>query len=111
MLNCQKWVLEKWLPWQWLNWYGYNQHTIVFSDKFYDKSPNFVAVAVFVAKIQIFEFSAGLCAPPLCKIGLNMQLYRNYSQTDQMFIDNLHRTTRDYNLTIHRSKEFTNQDI
>ena len=49
--NCQKSVLKKWLPWQWLNWYGSNQHTIVFLDKVYDKSPNFVAVAVFVAKI------------------------------------------------------------
>ena len=28
-------------------------------DKFYEKSPNSVAVAVFVAKIRIFEISAG----------------------------------------------------
>ena len=27
--------------------------------KFYEKSPNFVAVAAFVAKIRIFEISAG----------------------------------------------------
>ena len=38
---------------------------IVFPDKFYEKSPNFVAVAEFVAKILIFEISAGtLCHPP-----------------------------------------------
>ena len=36
-------------------WYRSNQHTIVFPDKFYAKSPNFVAVAVFVGKIRIFE--------------------------------------------------------
>ena len=36
-----------------------------FSDKFNEKSPNFVAAAVFVAKIRIFEISAGtLCPPP-----------------------------------------------
>ena len=48
-----------------LNWYGSNQHTIVFPDKCYYKSPNFIAVAVFIAKIQIFEISVGtLCPPP-----------------------------------------------
>ena len=38
-----------------------NVHTIVFPDKFYEKSSNFIAVhvAVFVVKIQIFEISAG----------------------------------------------------
>ena len=40
-----------------LNWYGYNQHTIVFSDKFYEKSPNFVAVAVLVAMIQSLKLA------------------------------------------------------
>ena len=45
------------------HWYGFNQH-IVFLDKFYEKSPNFVAVAVFVVKILIFEFSTStLCLP------------------------------------------------
>ena len=41
----------------------------VFLDRFYEKTPNFVAVAVLVAKIRIFEISAGtLCLLP-CKIG------------------------------------------
>ena len=63
---------EKWLSWQRLNWYGSNQHTSVIPDKFYEKSPNFVAVAAFVAKIRIFEPSAGtLCPSPQCKIGLS----------------------------------------
>ena len=47
MLKLSKVGFEKVL----LNWYGSNQHSIVFLDKFYEKSPNFVAVAVFVAKI------------------------------------------------------------
>ena len=42
-----------------LNWHGFNQHTIVFLDKFYEKSPNFVAIAVFVANIWIFEIGTG----------------------------------------------------
>ena len=57
------------VPWQRLNWYWFNQHTVVFLDKFYEKSPNVVAVAVFVAKIRIFEISAGTLCPP-CKLGL-----------------------------------------
>ena len=39
--------------------YRLNQHTIVFVDKFYEKSPNVVALAVSVTKIQIFEIGAG----------------------------------------------------
>ena len=50
---------------------------LVFPDKFYEKSPNCVAVAVFVAKIRIFEISMGtLCPPPFpCKIGLSATKY------------------------------------
>ena len=69
--------MEKWLPWQRLNWYGSNQHTIVFPDKFYEKSPNFVAVAVIVAKIRFFEISAGTLSPPPFKIGLNVMKVLN----------------------------------
>ena len=58
--------LEKGLSWQRFNWYGSNQHTIVFPDEFYEKSPNFVAVAVFVAKIQIVGISTLLS----CEIGV-----------------------------------------
>ena len=54
-------------------WCRSNQHTIVFPDKFYEKSPNLVSVAVFVAKIRFFEISAGTLCPlhPPCKIELN----------------------------------------
>ena len=61
------------------NWYGSNQHTIVIPDKFYEKLANFVAVAVLVAKIRIFEISAGtLCLPPPphpSKTGLKQRHY------------------------------------
>ena len=41
-------------------WYGFNRHTTVsVLDKFYEKSPSFGAVAVFVAEIRIFEITAG----------------------------------------------------
>ena len=46
-----------------LNWYRYNQHTIVFSDKFYEKSPNFAAVAVLVVMIQSLKLAS--VPPPL----------------------------------------------
>ena len=69
MLKLSKVGFEKWLPWRQLNWYGSNQHTIVFSDKFYEKSPNFVAVAVFVAKIRIFGISAGTLLSPNVRYG------------------------------------------
>ena len=58
-----KTALEKWLPWQRLYWYGFNQHNTVFLVKFYEKSPNVVAVVVFFAKIRIFEISAGTFLP------------------------------------------------
>ena len=46
-----KWVLPKnWLSWQRLNWYRSNQHTIIFFDKCYEKSPNVVAVAIVVGE-------------------------------------------------------------
>ena len=64
MLKLSKVVLKKWLPWQRLNLYGSNQDTIVFLDKCYGKSPNFIAVAVFVAKIRIFEIEPPLYPPP-----------------------------------------------
>ena len=42
-----------------------NQLTIVFLDKFYEKSSNFVAVTVIFAKIRTFETIAStLCPPP-----------------------------------------------
>ena len=60
-----KTALEKWLPWQKINWYVCNQQTIVFLDKAYKNSQNVVVIAVFVAKIRIFEICAGtLCPPP-----------------------------------------------
>ena len=59
-----KTAFKNWLPWQRLNWYGFNQHTIVFLEKFYEKSLNFVAITVSVAKIRIFEISAGTLRPP-----------------------------------------------
>ena len=51
-------------------------------NKSYEKSPNFVAVAVLVAKIRIFEISAGTLCPPsplLCKIGLIAMILSMYS--------------------------------
>ena len=69
MSKLSKVGFENWLPWQRLDWYGSNQHTIVFPGRFYEKSSNLVAVAVFVAKIRIFEISEGILCPP-CKIGL-----------------------------------------
>ena len=60
-----KTAFEKWLPWQRPNWYEFYQHVTIFLDKFNEKSPNFVAVAVFVSKIRTFEISAGTsCLPP-----------------------------------------------
>ena len=73
-----------WLQWQRLNWCGSNQHTIVLPDKFYEKSPNFVSVAVFVAKIRFFEINAGTLCPllPLCKIELNwLRCHNNQTKT------------------------------
>ena len=66
MLKLSKWLLNKCLPWQrqWqLNWYGSNQHTIIFLDKFFELSPKVDAVAVFVAKIRLFEISVGTFYP------------------------------------------------
>ena len=40
------------------------QHINVFLDKFHEKSPNIVAVAVFVAKIWVTEISAGTLYSP-----------------------------------------------
>ena len=51
MLKLSKWLLKKGLPWQQLSWYGFNQHSIVFLDKFVGKSPNFVVVTVFIVKL------------------------------------------------------------
>ena len=72
MYKLSKRLSQKWLPWQRLDRYGFNQDTIVFLNKVHEKSPNFVAVAVFVAKIRIFEISIGTLCPP-CKRGLNWQ--------------------------------------
>ena len=48
-------------------------HTPFFPDKFHEKSPNFVAVVVFVSKIRIFETSAGtLCPPPRVRLRVNI---------------------------------------
>ena len=60
------------LPWQQLKWYGFNQHNIVFLDKFYEKS-FIVIVAVFVAKIyESLKVLRALCASTprvrFCKI-------------------------------------------
>ena len=86
MLKLSKVGFEKWLPWQRFNWYGHNQHTIVFPDKFYEKSPNFVAVAAFVSKIRIFEISAGtLCPFSRCKIGPNCRQYCRYSNSYEFY--------------------------
>ena len=69
-----KQLSKKWLPWQ---RHGINQHTIVFLDKFYEKSPNFVSVGVFLVMIQMFEISGVTLCPPSpspCKIGINAAL-------------------------------------
>ena len=68
MLKFLKVGFEKLVTMAMINWYRSNQHIILFPDKCYEKSPNFVAVAVFVAKIQIFEISAGTFCPPLPRV-------------------------------------------
>ena len=57
-MKIVKTVFKKWLLWQRLNWYEFNQQNIDFLNRFYEMSSNFVAKAVFVAKIRIFGVSA-----------------------------------------------------
>ena len=53
-----------WLPWKRQSSWTIEADVKMFPDKFYEKSPNLVVIALTVWKLQIFKVGAGSKSPP-----------------------------------------------